>query len=146
VLFALAAIVALAAASFQALDGTTTSLAPWQGKVIVLNFWATWCPPCREEIPDLMNIQREFAGNSVQVVGIALDSMENTRRFADELKVNYPLLVAGSEGLVLARDVGNRAGALPFTVVIDKQGNIVKSHLGVLRLDDLRTILKPLVS
>jgi len=122
----------LSKASFQDLKGAPVSLEQWRGKVVVLNFWATWCPPCREEMPALMRYQQRFAANGIQVVGIALDATDKVAAFGSELQVNYPLLVGGTELFKLMTALGNRAGALPFTVIIDRKGNFAGGHLGAL--------------
>ncbi|MCU0805671.1 MAG: TlpA family protein disulfide reductase [Burkholderiales bacterium] len=123
---------ALAKAAFRDLKGAPVSLADWKGQVVVLNFWATWCPPCREEMPALMRYQQRYAPNGIQVVGIALDEPDKVRAFGEELKVNYPLLLGGTELFKLMTQLGNRAGALPFTVIVDRQGNFAAAHLGAL--------------
>jgi thiol-disulfide isomerase/thioredoxin len=131
----------LAKATFRDLKGATVSLDQWKGKVVVLNFWATWCPPCREEMPALMRYQQRSAANGVQVLGIALDATDKVAAFAAELQINYPLLVGGTELFKLMADLGNRAGALPFTVVIDRQGNFATAHLGALTETQLEQLV-----
>jgi len=127
------------------LQGKRSTLQQWRGKVMVVNFWATWCPPCREEIPGLIQIDRKFASNGVQVVGIAVDQPEKANKYATEIGIRYPVLVAGIEVMDIARQLGNRSGALPFTVVLDRSGNVVKTHLGILSEADLATLLRPLL-
>lgn len=128
------------------LAGKRTTLAAWQGKVRVVNFWATWCTPCRKEIPGLIAVQRKLAANGVQVVGIAVDQADKVRAFAKEMRIDYPILVAGMGGAELSRKVGNRTGALPFTIVLDRAGNAVTSHLGLITAEELEKILIPLLS
>lgn len=140
-----AAVSALTRTAFRDLAGEQLSLKRWRGKVIVVNFWASWCPPCREEIPGLVRIQQKFAANGLQVVGIAVDSAEKSRQAATELGINYPVLVAGLETIDLTRKLGNRAGALPYTLILDRQGAPVTSHLGILSEADLERILAPLL-
>ncbi len=109
-----------------------------RGKTVVLNFWATWCPPCIDEMPELAELHREIADRNATVLGIGIDSASNIREFADKHGFPYPLLVAGLGGTELARQFGNKAGALPFTVVIDSDGRIVERRLGRIRLAALR--------
>jgi thiol-disulfide isomerase/thioredoxin len=133
----------LSKATFRDLKGAPVSLDQWKGKVVVLNFWATWCPPCREEMPALMRYQHRFAANGVQVVGVALDATDKVAAFGSELQINYPLLVGGTELFKLMTDLGNRAGALPFTVIIDRQGNFATGHLGALNEAQLERLVGP---
>jgi len=137
---------ALAQTELPDLTGQRTTLAAWQGKVRVVNFWATWCTPCRQEIPGLIAVQRKLAANGVQIVGIAVDNADKVRDYAKEMGINYPILVAGMEGATLSRMVGNRTGALPFTIVLDRAGNAVQSHLGLISADQLEKILAPLLT
>ena len=125
--------------------GRPVALAQWQGKVRVLNFWATWCPPCRQEIPALSRIQEKMGGNGVQLVGIAVDSQENIRDFAAETQVSYPLLVASPETVEALQALGNRQGSLPFTVILDRQGQIRYARAGSLNEEGLERLLTPLL-
>jgi thiol-disulfide isomerase/thioredoxin len=140
-----AVVSALTRAVLPDLSGDPTSLDRWRGKVIVVNFWASWCPPCREEIPGLVRTQQKFAANGLQIVGIAVDSAEKSRQAAMEMGINYPVLVAGMETIDLTRKLGNRAGGLPYTVVLDREGSLVTSHLGLISEADLHRILAPLL-
>jgi thiol-disulfide isomerase/thioredoxin len=101
------------------------ALAEWRGKILILNFWATWCVPCVEEMPELAALQRQLKGKNIQFVGIGIDSHDKIAEFLSKNKnIDYPLLVAGAAGLELSRSLGNAAGGLPYTVVIDQQGQI----------------------
>jgi len=137
---------ALARMALPDLAGKPVTLAAWQGKILVINFWATWCTPCRREIPGLIAIQREHAANSVQVVGIAVDQADKVQAYAKEIGINYPILVAGMEGAALSRELGNKTGALPFTVVLDRNGKLIKSHLGLITEEELGKLLGPLIA
>ncbi|HKC45622.1 MAG TPA: TlpA disulfide reductase family protein [Burkholderiales bacterium] len=140
-----ASVLALTRATFPDLAGNSTTLSHWQGKVVVVNFWASWCPPCREEIPGLIRMQGRYAANGLQIVGIAVDSAEKSRQAATEMTINYPVLVAGLEAIDLTRRLGNRAGGLPYTIVLDRQGGLVATHLGLLSEAQLEQILRPLL-
>ena len=140
-----ASVLALTRATFPDLAGNSTTLSHWQGKVVVVNFWASWCPPCREEIPGLIRMQGRYAANGVQIVGIAVDSAEKSRQAAAEMTINYPVLVAGLEAIDLTRKLGNPAGGLPYTIVLDRQGGLVATHLGLLSEAQLEQILRPLL-
>jgi len=132
---------ALFATRFPDLDGEHTSISRWRGKVMVVNFWATWCTPCREEIPSFVQIQDEFSGKNVQFVGIAADQADKVSAFSREIQVNYPLLIGNMAALDLSVKLGNRISALPFTVVIDREGHLVHRQLGILKPDKLRQLL-----
>ena len=135
----------LFAARMPDLTGNQTSLGAWKGKILVVNFWATWCVPCREEIPDFIRLQKEFGDKGVQFVGIAADQADKVAIFSNEFQINYPLLIGNYCALDLAKRVGNRISALPFTVVLDRNGHLVHRELGVLKIDKLRSIFGELL-
>jgi thiol-disulfide isomerase/thioredoxin len=132
-------------ASFSDLAGKPQTLSPWRGKVLVVNFWATWCAPCREEIPELMKVKYKYASNGVQFVGIALDNVAKVRDYAKKMHIDYALLIGGIETLGLSRDLGNGAGVLPFTVVLDRAGKVAYVHAGALTEASLTAKLTPLL-
>lgn len=119
-------------------DGQPVALARLRGHPAVANFWATWCPPCVEEMPELSDISDEFRARQLQIVGIGIDSASNIRQFTRKTPVRYPLLVAGNSGLALMRRLGNTAGALPFTIVLARDGSVAWRTLGRFRTPDLR--------
>jgi thiol-disulfide isomerase/thioredoxin len=135
----------LFAARMPDLAGNQTSLGAWRGKVLVVNFWATWCVPCREEIPDFIRLQKEFGDKGVQFVGIAADQADKVTLFSNEFQINYPLLIGNYGALDLAKRVGNRISALPFTVVLDRNGRLVHRQLGILKVDKLRSLFGELL-
>ena len=124
--------------------GTPHALSQWRGKALVVNFWATWCAPCVEEMPELSDLQAELQGKNIQIIGIGIDSAANITEFSSKLKIGYPLYVAGMRGTDLSRLFGNQAGGLPFTVLLDAQGHIKKTYLGKLKIDQLRQDLATL--
>ena len=126
-------------------EGRDQSLAQWKGKVLVVNFWATWCVPCRDEMPEFVKAQREFGGKGLQFVGIAVDEPAKVAAFATEIGLNYPALIGGFGAIELSRTLGNRLGALPFTVVIDRSGRYQHTQLGPLKDTTLRTIIAQLL-
>jgi thiol-disulfide isomerase/thioredoxin len=136
---------ALLAAAFPDLEGKPHRLAEWRGKVLVCNFWATWCAPCREEIPLLVAAHRNYATLGAEVVGIAIDNGAKVREFSTSFGISYPVLLAEADGLDLMRKLGNSSGGLPYTVVANRQGVPVYRKLGALKAGELEAILDPLV-
>jgi thiol-disulfide isomerase/thioredoxin len=120
-------------------------LEQWRGRVMVVNFWATWCAPCREEIPGFVRLQARHGARGLTFVGIAIDQPGNVADFAREFGINYPVLIGGPEALDLLRRAGNRAGVLPFTLVIDREGNLVSRQPGGVKEDALEGIIQPLL-
>lgn len=127
------------------LTQTLRELSEWKGKVLVLNFWATWCPPCIEEIPAFVQWQEEYGENGLQFVGIAIDQEAAVVEFSAQLGINYPILMAGEAGLALTEKYGNRLKALPFTVIVSRQGDILLRHPGVFTLQQFNDYLLPLL-
>ena len=123
------------------LSGNTQTLEEWRGKTLVINFWATWCAPCREEIPDLIAIRSEYAAKSVEVVGIAIDNAQAVQPYAQQMSISYPILIGEGSALEMSRALGNSSGALPYTVVIAPDGTILLRHLGRLPKSKLQAIL-----
>lgn len=136
---------ALGAAVFDDLQGRRRRLAEWRGKVLVCNFWATWCAPCREEIPLLVAARQKYGPAGVEIVGIAIDNAAKVREFVATFKIPYPILVAESDGLDLMRQLGNTGGGLPYTVIADREGRLVHRKLGALKEVELDGFLRPLV-
>jgi len=111
-------------------QGQPQPLAQWRGKVLVVNFWATWCAPCREEMPLLDATQKRFAANGLQIVGIANDNVSATREFLAKTPVGYPILVDDPEHGDLSERLGNSRDVLPYTVLVGRDGRIVARRPG----------------
>jgi thiol-disulfide isomerase/thioredoxin len=135
---------ALAQAVFKDLDGKSRRLAEWQGRALVCNFWATWCAPCREEIPLLIAARQKYGPSGVEIVGIAIDNAAKVREYAASFNISYPVLLAEADGLDLMRQLGNSAGGLPYTVIADRRGGVVHRKLGALKQAELNGFLEPL--
>jgi thiol-disulfide isomerase/thioredoxin len=127
------------------LSGNKTPLSTWKGKVLVINFWATWCAPCRKEIPEFVRMQERLGGRGLQFVGIAIDEADKVAPFVKEVGINYPILVGEVDAAELSRLLGNEAGALPFTVVVDREGRVVKTELGATSEAKLGAVVEPLL-
>ena len=136
---------ALLTARLKDVKGETRTLETWSGRVLVVNFWATWCAPCREEIPEFVRMQERYRARGLQFVGIAIDQPEKVAEFAREFGINYPLLMGGLDTMALMREAGNRAGVLPFTLVFDRHGNVATSHPGALKEAKLEAVIGPLL-
>lgn len=135
----------LLALSLPDVSGTPQALEQWRGKVVVVNFWATWCAPCREEMPEFMKAQQEYGSRGLQFVGIAVDDAEKVSKFAADLKLNYPALVGGYQAIDISKAMGNRLSALPFTIVVDRKGNVAHTQLGQLKPAELQAIVTKLL-
>ena len=122
-------------------SGISTPIETWAGKSLVLNFWATWCAPCRREIPLLEALQGEFAAQNVTIVGIAVDHREAVAAFAGQLKIGYPLLVGEQDALDVAAAFGVKSPAFPFTVFTDRRGEVVALYMGELHRPQAGLIL-----
>jgi len=118
--------------------GARVSAAEFDGQVVLVNFWATWCQPCREEMPMLADLHQELQPKGFQVVGIALDDVAQAREFAAELGIDYPILVGSTDVMTVTQLYGNRSGVLPYSVLLDRDGIIRWTYLGELKEDALR--------
>ncbi len=140
---------AILGSTLRTLDGAPQTLAGFRGRVLIINYWATWCAPCREEIPLFVRLQQEYAAQGVQFIGIAVDQADKVRDFAQEFNINYPLLIAGMDAVELSRKAGNKAGnkagVLPYTLVLDRSGKIAASLVGGLSEARMRAQLTPLL-
>ncbi|HEX5514616.1 MAG TPA: TlpA disulfide reductase family protein [Gammaproteobacteria bacterium] len=127
------------------LNDQLQSVAQWDGKVVVLNFWATWCPPCVREVPMLVALQNELGQRGLQVIGIAVDKRDIARDFAQEAGVNYPILYGVQSALEVSQLYGNDAGTLPHTAIIDRRGIIRHIIRGELEREQLEAVVLPLL-
>lgn len=132
---------------FADLAGKPLAMSAMRGKTLVVNFWATWCPPCRREMPGFSRLHESYRGKGVQFIGVAIDTPENVRDFALQYPVAYPLVMGGDTAVNLSRELGNSNMGLPFTVLIDASGTIRRQKLGGYAESaleaDLQQILKP---
>ncbi|EIJ43049.1 thiol-disulfide isomerase-like thioredoxin [Beggiatoa alba B18LD] len=132
--------------SLPDLQGIIRENREWDGKLVVINFWATWCAPCVREIPMLMHFQRTYGTQGLQIVGIAIDDIDAVKAFHQDIKFNYPILLGEDAGISLSKNLGNRVGALPFSVFIDPKGNIITSYAGELDETQLLKVIQPFLT
>lgn len=123
--------------TFERPQGGLLAMSSFRGRVVVLNFWATWCPPCIEELPDLDRFHASHVARGIEVVGLAVDGPTPVREFLARKPLSFSVGLAGFEGSDLSRRLGNTSGALPFTALFDRQGRPRQHKLGRTRLDEL---------
>lgn len=133
----------LLSARFPDLDGRSRRLLDWRGQVLACNFWATWCAPCREEIPLLIAARQQHSLRGLEIVGIGLDNADKIREFAAKFAIPYPVLIAGTDAIEVMHGLGNKAGGLPYTVVLDRAGRLVERRLGAYEKTELEQALTP---
>ncbi|MCK5263553.1 MAG: TlpA family protein disulfide reductase [Gammaproteobacteria bacterium] len=126
------------------IDGQIRNIKDWDGKVILLNFWATWCPPCLREIPSFVELQEKYGDQGFQVIGIAVDNEEAVHDYMNEVKINYPIMVSEFEAIELSASYGNRMGALPYSVIINRESVVSDKITGELSKIKAEKILKRL--
>ncbi|MCW8923100.1 MAG: TlpA family protein disulfide reductase [Gammaproteobacteria bacterium] len=126
------------------INGQVRNIKEWDGKIILLNFWATWCPPCLREIPEFVELQEKYGEQGFQVIGIAVDNEEDVRDYMNETEINYPIVAAESEGVELSSRYGNKIGGLPYTVIINRKGEISDKIMGELSKIKAEKILEKL--
>jgi thiol-disulfide isomerase/thioredoxin len=127
------------------LEGRQVQISGFIGKVVIINYWASWCPPCIRELPMLIRLQESFDPSQVQVVAIAIDRLEAVEQFIEDHPVNFPILIGDVEAVELSRRLGNRLQGLPFTVIFDHHGRRAFSQVGEVTQATLDTQLQALL-
>ncbi len=131
--------------TLEDLEGRRRAVQEWDGKVLAINFWATWCPPCRREIPAFNALQQEYGSRGLQFLGVAVDDPDRVRAFLQEVPVHYPVLIGEEEAMEVAVRYGNEAGVLPFTAIVDRQGRIAYLRYGELSEELAREVIESLL-
>lgn len=133
------------ALSLPDLQNTQQRLSQWRGQVLIVNFWATWCAPCREEIPALVKLQQKYAGKGLQIVGISIDQLDKTREFSSNFGINYPGLIGTFDTVEISRQAGNDKRVLPFTIILNREGQIARTESGGVTEQKLEGLIKTLL-
>lgn len=134
------------ATSFPDLTGKSQALGQWSQKLLVINFWASWCPPCLAEMPIFVRLQDRYGAKGLQIVGIAADSSANAAKFAEKLKINYPVLADESRAIEFSKRTGNRLGLLPYTIVLSPKGEVILTKLGMVEETEFATLIEKYLS
>jgi len=131
--------------SLPDVSGKQRHLSEWQGKIRIINFWATWCPPCLKEIPEFIKLQLEFKNNNIQFIGIAIEDLATVKEYLNNNPVNYPMLIGGDKAIALSQQLGNIVNAVPFSLIINQQGQIIHRQPGELSREKIIEIITPLL-
>lgn len=132
---------------FQLMDvsGKLRNISEWRGNVLAINFWASWCKPCLQEIPDFIELQDKYGDQGLQFLGITLDGVEEVQDFVDRFGINYPALVGRHDVIMLAKKFGNHSGGLPYTVIIARDGRINFIKQGALTIEEAEQVIRALL-
>ena len=122
------------------------SVEQWRGKILIVNFWATWCPPCLKEIPEFIKLQDEYQDKGLQFIGIAIEDKQPVQDYLKRININYPVLIGGEGATMLAQQLGNVINTVPFTVIVNQQGQIVHHQLGELTREKVLEVIAPLLA
>ncbi len=131
--------------SMQDTAGNTRNSGEWRGKILIVNFWASWCPPCLEEMPDLIKLQEQYSSQGVQVIGVAIDDQEQAKKFMRDQGINFPVIIGVDDAMELGKKMGNRISTLPYTAIFDQQGKTRYAQPGKISKNDLERLVKTLL-
>ncbi len=126
-------------------DGMVHTSGEWKDKILIVNFWATWCPPCLEEMPTLIDFQTKYSANGVQVIGVAVDNLDQVKSFIATHGINFPVMIGSDDAIAVAQEMGNRISALPYTAIFDNSGKTLYAQPGKITKEVLEKTVKPLL-
>ena len=129
------------AAAFKDFNRQLQPLSQWKDDFLVVYFWATWCKSCRAEVPELIALHNKYKDKGVAVVGISIDNTDKVKAFAKEYQIPYPLLIGSQDAMDFSKKKGNKVGGLPFTIMVNSRGEVVKTILGEFPHGQLEEIL-----
>ena len=132
--------------SLNDVSGKQHNIIEWQGKIRIINFWATWCSPCIKEIPEFVSLQEQYANKGLQFIGIAIDDEVSVKEYLAKTKIKYPILIADLEGIALAHQLGNSVDAVPYTLIVDQQGRIIHQHRGAFSKEQIIEVISPILN
>lgn len=131
--------------SFPDVNDKQLAISNWRGKVLVINFWATWCAPCLQEIPEFIKLQAEYQARGLQFIGVAIDEKQQVQDYLQRVGINYPVMLAGDAGIALSQQLGNIINAVPFTLIVSQSGQIVHRQPGELSNAQILEYVRPLL-
>lgn len=131
--------------SLPDVTGKQHDISEWQDKIRIINFWATWCPPCLKEIPEFIKLQDEYNDRGIQFIGIAIEDKAAVEEYSKTIKLNYPMLIGGDQAIELSHQLGNIINAVPFTLIVNRQGQIIHRQPGELSKEKILEVIKPLM-
>lgn len=132
--------------SFLDLQGKPRSSEEWHGKLRLINFWASWCPPCLKEIPEFIELQQQLGQENIQFIGIAIEDRQSALSYSAIDKINYPVLIGGDQAITLAQKLGNHINAVPYSIIVDRHNNIVHRQPGEFSKQEILAIVTPLIA
>lgn len=131
--------------SLPDVTGKQHNISEWQGKIVIINFWATWCPPCLKEIPHFIKLQNQYNEQGIQFIGIAIEDKQTVEEYLNTIDINYPMLIGGDEAITLSQKLGNLVNAVPFSLILNRQGKIIHRQPGELSREKILEIITPLI-
>lgn len=131
--------------SLPDVTGKQRSISEWQDKIRIINFWATWCPSCLEEIPEFIKLQKQYKDKGLQFIGIAIEDQQSVEEYIKTININYPMLVGGEQAIGLSHQLGNIINAVPFTIIVNREGQIIHRHPGELSKEKILEVITPLL-
>ncbi len=126
--------------------GKPHNISEWKSNIRIINFWATWCPPCLKEIPMFNGLQQQFAYNGLQFIGVAVDDQLSVTDYMSKNDINYPVLIGDLAGIALSQKLGNTAGVVPYTVIVNQKGQVIYQHNGEISREKIIGVITPLLN